>query len=144
MLEVKKLLIGTILMGILFGGIFWIGIWDWINKKRCRNAIKGTCVKKKTVYHYQNKASHMKIMFAYTYEGKKYQQYALDEFEFTKKGAKFQEGEIYTLYINPKKPDFIRCNKHKLTANTFSCMFGGGFMLFLSILGMAYCLIKII
>ncbi len=50
----------------------------------------------------------------------------------------FEVGKAYTLYINPKKPEDICCNKVKLTAEMLGKILIGGYMTFLCVVGGLY------
>jgi len=72
-------------------------------------------------------------VFEYQYNGKKYHGYAIDRLS-GRTQKKLIPGEVYPLYINPKKPGWFRCTKRIVMFQEVVLFLLGGFGFFGSIL----------
>lgn len=122
------------ILGVFSLGLFYLGMSQWLRRKSCKEQITGICIKKREQKPGTNKVYYCEIYFEYSYNGKKYGHYAIEQFKGNKQD-KFQEGFTYPLYINPQKPENIRCTNQVFRIMDFIYLIVGGFFL-LALTGM--------
>ena len=128
-----EVLLGLIVM--IFGG-GWVAHLGWERfqkRRRCREPITGVCKEVVTLPRSLN-SYYDKVRFYYVYEGKKYETFAVDEMG-GRKSSKFEPGKSYPLYINPDKPENIRCTKKVIRFDDWFCILFFGCFYVMGIIG---------
>lgn len=107
-------IIAYALIALLPGLVFIILLMEYIDSVRCTEIVQGECLE---IYKYSSTYSTYlvcyKIKFSYCYNRKKYKVWSLER--FGKMPKNFIEDETYSLFINPHKPDIVRCKKETLS-----------------------------
>ncbi len=63
-------------------------------------------------------------LFKYTYQGEEHTENASECLSQRYVLKHFKEGEIYTVYISPQNPSFLKINKHISIFDLILCLFG--------------------
>lgn len=95
--------------------MFFLYVWfranvdDWKQRADCTEQITGVLKKKYvSIKGYRHIHIRFNCMFHYTYHGREYDSLAIDE-PSKKVYDAYEEGEDYCIYVNPQKPENIRC-----------------------------------
>lgn len=103
-------IIGYVLVALLPGLIFVALLIAYIKMRQCTEIVQGKCIKiSKFSSTSPSYSVYYEIKFSYHYNGKKYEQWSMERLK--KMPENFTEGETYSLYINPHKPQYNRCTK---------------------------------
>lgn len=124
-MELGKLF-AFLLTGAFSGALFFMGISNVRNRYSCKEKVNAVCVKLYTIIRQNVGLSNAR--FEYDYAGKKRYSTALEDLN-RKQWKHFKEGETYTIYVNPKKPEMIRCTKTILRLRDLILILFGGFVL---------------
>lgn len=121
-----------IILGFLFGAFFvYVGVSNIRERKACTEERQAKFLRIETVPSYNNH-TRTKAVFEVKIRGKVCEEHA-EEALSRKQAKQFVEGEVYTIYVNPKNPHYFRCLKRVVYFLDIFCIFMGGFIV-LSIL----------
>lgn len=102
----------------------YVGISNILNGVSCTEPITAKCLKVENLSTKPISHPNINARFEYFYEGKKYVHYSIEMLS-KKEMLRFKEGQQYTVYVNPKKPKFIRCTDKKWDGyDLFLVLFG--------------------
>lgn len=120
-----KEIIQILLFGAISAGFLAIGIGRWRTRYSCKEAIRGKC----TSVHVSSNVGVTRIQaaFEYNYAGKLRRALAVDDLSSKQKAGFIPEQE-YVIYVNPKKPEEIRCTKAVHKIEDICLVLFGGFM----------------
>lgn len=112
--------LGAVILGLIF---ILVGVNDLCSLLRCREKVDGVYCGYNTYYGGNGISTHAPV-FEYTYNGVYYREQTAQNVSYKRLNKNMTEGNIYSLYIDPKHPAVFILIKKLKVGTIISIIFG--------------------